>query len=139
MKRTIALLPASAHIASVLLTLCLFFVAGCSEGTGAGPTVSTPGGLEESDLAEIMKTAKTRKPSWMVSGGRRWKRQVLSTDQDIWQSDQEIALSRTPRPGRSCPIRPRCKRSGLVLSPSTVRVFFPTFHSDLSIDSPTRR
>jgi hypothetical protein len=63
MKRSIALLPAPACSALVLLTSCLFLVAGCSEGPGtaADATASAPGGLEESEVVAIAKTAKTQK------------------------------------------------------------------------------
>jgi ABC-type glycerol-3-phosphate transport system substrate-binding protein len=63
MKRPIALLTAPARIVLVPVTLCLLLAAGCSEGTntGASAAASTPGGLAESEVETIVKTAKSPK------------------------------------------------------------------------------
>jgi hypothetical protein len=57
MKRMLALIPCHAGAASLLLTLCLLLLAGCSEGgASANPSQAKP--LEESDILALKKAAR---------------------------------------------------------------------------------
>ena len=51
------MLPRRLSTASVLLTSCLFLLAGCSEG-GASATGTAAGGLEASEVEALAKTSK---------------------------------------------------------------------------------
>jgi hypothetical protein len=60
MTRCIDLLRRRRTCGFAMLTLCLLSLEGCSEG-GANAGGSATGGLEESDIIAIEKTAKTSK------------------------------------------------------------------------------